>query len=50
MEDFCLFHALASMIFYRGSCLIVCNVLIPDVFEMFYVFCGRTGLSECILW
>ena len=38
MEDFCLFYALASMIFYSGSCRIVCNVFISDIFERFYVF------------
>ena len=37
MEDFCLFHALASMIFYSGSC-IVRNVFISDIYEMFYAF------------
>ena len=37
MEDFCLFYALASMIFYSRSC-IVCNVFISDIFEMFYAF------------
>ena len=37
MEDFCLFYALASMIFYSRRC-IVCNVFIPDIFEMFYAF------------
>ena len=38
MEYFCLLYALASMIFYSGSCLIVCNVFISDIFEIFYVF------------
>ena len=37
IEYFCLFYALASMIFYSGSC-IVCNVFISDIFEMFYAF------------
>ena len=37
MEDFCLFYALASMIFYSRSC-IACNVFISDIFEMFYAF------------
>ena len=26
------------MIFYSGSCLIVWDVLISDIFEMFYIF------------
>ena len=38
MEDFCLFYALASMIFYIGSSLIVGNVVISDIFEIIYVF------------
>ena len=38
MEDFCLFYALASMIFYSGSSLIVGNVVISDIFEIIYVF------------
>ena len=38
VEDFCLFYAPAFMIFYSGSCRIVCNVFISDIFEMFYVF------------
>ena len=37
MEDFCLFYALASMIFYSRS-RIVCNVFISDIFEIFYAF------------
>ena len=37
VEDFCLFYALASMIFYSRRC-IVCNVFISDIFEMFYAF------------
>ena len=37
MEDFCLFYALASMIFYSRSC-IVCNVFISYIFEIFYAF------------
>ena len=44
MEDFCLFYALASMIFYSGSC-IVCNVFISDIFEMFYAFLPLHALS-----
>ena len=56
MEDFCLFYALASIIFYSRGC-IVCNVFISDIFEIFYAFFmyimyfntghhGRTALSE----
>ena len=31
------FIALASMIFYSGRCLIVCNVFVSDIFDMFYL-------------